>query len=74
MEANWQKGLGKIAVLLMVEILLNLLGLDTLANYSEFLFERKVFAMNYLPELVIKSGLYWFEQNLAKVSGGVSPG
>lgn len=55
MEANWREGLGKIAVWLMVEILLSFLGLDTLASYSEFLFERRVLAMNYLPELVVAS-------------------
>lgn len=65
METNWQKGLGKIAVWLMIEILLNFLGLDTLANYSEFLFERKVLAMNSLPGLAITSDWCWFEQSSA---------
>lgn len=61
MEANWQTGLGKIAVWLIVEILLNILGLDTLANYSEFLFERKALAMD--SPVAVVSSYTWFEQS-----------
>jgi hypothetical protein len=41
MQALWQKILIKITLWLIVEIILNLLGLDNLADYSEFVFEGK---------------------------------
>ncbi len=37
MKRQWQKGLARTAVWLAAEILLNFLGLDDLADYSEFL-------------------------------------
>ncbi len=40
MNKNWQKALFKITVWLMAEILLNIMGLDDLADYSEFVFEK----------------------------------
>ena len=40
MEIHWKKLLAKAAVWLMAEILLTLLGLDDLADYSEFIFEK----------------------------------
>ncbi len=40
MQVQWKKLLAKIIVWLAAEILLNFLGLDTLADYSEFLFDR----------------------------------
>ncbi len=40
MKRQWQKGLARTAVWLAAEILLNFLGLDDLADYSEFVFER----------------------------------
>jgi hypothetical protein len=41
MKTHWQKILIKITCWLIVEIILNLLGLDNLADYSEFVFEDK---------------------------------
>lgn len=41
MDARWRKGLIKIAIAIFTELLLNLAGLDDLANYSEFVFETK---------------------------------
>lgn len=38
MQVQWKKLLAKIIVWLAAEILLNFLGLDNLADYSEFLF------------------------------------
>ncbi len=38
MQVQWKKLLVKIIVWLAAEILLNFLGLDTLADYSEFVF------------------------------------
>lgn len=40
MQVQWKKLLAKIIVWLAAEILLNFLGLDTLADYSEFVFDR----------------------------------
>ncbi|MGK7916304.1 MAG: hypothetical protein AB4038_12315 [Prochloraceae cyanobacterium] len=39
-KKQWKKELAKITVWLAAEILLNFLGLDDLADYSEFIFER----------------------------------
>ena len=38
---NWQKLLVKISFWLVAEIILNLLGIDDLADYSEFVYENK---------------------------------
>lgn len=40
MKAIWQKSLMKVIVWLAAEIILNCVGLDDLADYSEFVFER----------------------------------
>ena len=40
MKTQWRKGLVKTSVWLAAEILLNCLGIDDLADYSEFIFER----------------------------------
>jgi hypothetical protein len=40
MQVDWNKLLVKIAVWLAAEIVLNFLGLDNLADYSEFLSEN----------------------------------
>lgn len=54
MQAQWQKILVKLTFWLIIEILLNLLGLDSLADYSEFLFEGKAIAVkSYTTEVVI---------------------
>lgn len=46
MKNKWQKSLAKIIIWLALEILLNVLGLDDLADYSEFVFERNVITFN----------------------------
>ena len=40
MNVRWQKLLVKTTVWLVAEIWLNFLGIDNLADYSEFIFER----------------------------------
>ena len=40
MEIRWKTLLTKTLIWLAVEILLNSIGLDTLADYSEFVFEQ----------------------------------
>ena len=41
MKLEWKKLIVKTTVWLTVEIILNLLGLDNLADYSEFIYEHK---------------------------------
>jgi hypothetical protein len=57
MKAQWKKGLVEITVWLIAEIILNLLGLDNLADYSEFVFERKVMTISSLFEPAIATTL-----------------
>lgn len=40
MKGQWKKGLVRTVVWVSAEILLNCLGIDDLADYSEFVFER----------------------------------
>ncbi len=42
MRSYWKSGFAKVTVWLAAEILLNLVGLDNLADYSEFVFEREL--------------------------------
>ncbi|WP_181256635.1 hypothetical protein [Merismopedia glauca] len=41
-EIQWQKILVKISLWLVTELVLNFVGLDNLADYSEFVFERDI--------------------------------
>jgi hypothetical protein len=43
MNATWRKTIAKTVFWLVTELVLNVTGLDNLADYSEFIFE-------YLPE------------------------
>ena len=40
MQIRWKKLLSKTLIWLVAEILLNSIGLDTLADYSEFVFDK----------------------------------
>lgn len=42
MKINWQKLITKIFFWLLLETVLNLIGIDKLADYSEFLLMSKV--------------------------------
>jgi hypothetical protein len=42
MKTIWQKSVAKIIIWLAAEILLTAIGLDDLADYSEFIFEKNV--------------------------------
>ena len=46
MNIRWQKLLSKMSFWLATEIILNLVGIDDLADYSEFLYENKNFLAN----------------------------
>lgn len=41
-----KKSVAKIVIWLVAEILLNCLGLDDIADYSEFIFEKHVITIN----------------------------
>ena len=42
MQGQWPKIVKKLTFWLITEVMLNLAGLDNLADYSEFLFERNL--------------------------------
>ena len=44
MEIKWQTFLTRTLIWLALEILFNSIGLDTLADYSEFIFEKNPIA------------------------------
>ena len=52
MKILWKKAWLKATTWLLAEVLLSLLGLDHLADYSEYLFERTVAADNLTPKIV----------------------
>jgi hypothetical protein len=45
MKIRWQKLLIKTSFWLATEIILNLVGIDDLADYSEFVYENKNFGV-----------------------------
>lgn len=49
----WKKLCVKATIWLATEIVLNLLGLDNLADYSEFLFEKEVAFVTPQPQLAV---------------------
>ena len=57
MKLEWKKLIVKTTVWLTVEIILNLLGLDNLADYSEFIYEHKFgwLGRSYQPALISPS-------------------
>ncbi len=46
MNVRWKKLLVKTTLWLVAEIWLNFLGIDNLADYSEFIFERHVIVIS----------------------------
>lgn len=52
MKKQWRQSLFRIVLWISAEILLNLLNLDTLSDYSEFLFE-KPFLLLTQPRIVL---------------------
>ena len=51
MKARWKRLVLEITVWLVAEIVLNLLGLDNLADYSEFIFQSKFLLVSNSLEL-----------------------
>ncbi len=53
MKVQWQKMVVKITVWVVAEIILNLIGLDNLANYTEFVYEQDMVILTDLYQIVI---------------------
>ena len=53
MKRQWKKAWVKATLWIVTEIVLNLLGLDNLADYSEFLFEKEIISTIHQPQIVI---------------------
>jgi hypothetical protein len=46
MDIKWKKLIFRVGVWLTLEIFFNYVGLDTVADYSEFIFERNLITLN----------------------------
>lgn len=59
MKVQWKKVLVKTIVWLAVEFTLNLLGIDSLADYSEFIYEQQAVALSHIhqPAIVMRHAL-----------------
>ncbi len=57
MKVHWKTALLKTIVWIAAEIVLNFLGVDTLADYTEFLHDQEVAALSHLkqPALVMSA-------------------
>jgi hypothetical protein len=66
MKTQWKKIWVKATFWLATELVLNLLGLDNLADYSEFIFEQEVAIATHQPQIVVVAPLHRprFDQNL----------
>ena len=53
MKVQWQKMVVKITVWVVAEIILNLIGLDNVAEYTEFVFEQDMVILTDLYQTVI---------------------
>lgn len=53
MKRQWKTIWVKATIWLVTEIVLNLLGLDNLADYSEFLFEKELAIAMHQPSMAV---------------------
>lgn len=53
MKKQWTKVCVKVTFWLVTEIILNLLGVDNLADYSEFIFEKEVAIAIHSPQMTL---------------------
>ncbi len=53
MKTQWKKVWVKATIWLVTEIILNLLGLDNLADYSEFIFDRDIAIATSQPKMTV---------------------
>ena len=54
MQVKWRKLIANIAVWAIAEIVLNFMGLDTLADYGEFVHDRYKIVQNVTYSLLVK--------------------
>lgn len=66
-KQDWKGLLFRIVVWLMLEIILNLMGMDDLADYGEFIFEKKVHA----PKVSVETSTYYRQQTENPRKGGI---
>lgn len=52
MKGQWQKGFTQIFMALMVEVILNCLGLDQLADYGEYVFHLETIKKNQIVIII----------------------
>lgn len=64
MKMQWQGIWLKAAFWLLTEIILNLVGLDNLADYSEFLFEQEVTIALHQPQIAVVVPYYYPSSDL----------
>lgn len=55
MQIHWKTALLKLIVWIAAEVVLNLLGLDSLADYSEFLHDQEAINLShfYQPAIIM---------------------
>lgn len=53
MKIHWKTAFIKTIVWLAAEIVLNLMGVDSLADYSEFIYEHQLAALSHLHQPAI---------------------
>ncbi|HEY9833758.1 MAG TPA: hypothetical protein V6D26_24620 [Stenomitos sp.] len=52
MKTQWKNRWVKVTIWVALEIILNLLGLDNLADYSEFIFEQEMAIATNQPQMI----------------------
>lgn len=50
MNAQWRKVIIRLSIWLIAEIVLTCLGIDDLADYSEYLYERNLIVLSIVSE------------------------
>ncbi|PSF37746.1 hypothetical protein C7H19_09370 [Aphanothece hegewaldii CCALA 016] len=58
MKSQLQKSFTQIFIALVIEITLNCLGLDQLADYSEFVFKSDVIKLEKITKNIYLTGYY----------------
>ncbi len=66
MKGIWKQSLYRVTVWLAAEIILNCLGIDNLADYSEFVFERNTIDLNRSYHFSKTSAKFQFGDQIVK--------
>ena len=67
MKVIWKQSLYRVIVWLAAEIILNCVGLDNLADFSEFVFERNTIDCESSCQFSQTSGKFQFGSELARI-------